>query len=42
MKRILMALTSHDDLGGLRKTGFYVPEAMHTFNTFKAQGYREP
>jgi putative intracellular protease/amidase len=39
MKRILMALTSHDDLGGLRKTGFYVPEAMHTFNTFKARGY---
>jgi putative intracellular protease/amidase len=39
MKRILMALTSHDDLGGLRKTGFYVPEAVHTFNTFKAQSY---
>ena len=39
MKRILMALTSHDDLGGLRKTGFYVPEAMHTFNIFKARGY---
>jgi putative intracellular protease/amidase len=38
MKRILMALTSHDDLGGLRKTGFYVPEAMHTFRTFKARG----
>jgi putative intracellular protease/amidase len=39
MKRILLALTSHDDLGGLRKTGFYVPEAMHTFSTFKARGY---
>jgi putative intracellular protease/amidase len=39
MKRILMALTSHDDLGGLRKTGFYVPEAMHMFNTLKARGY---
>jgi putative intracellular protease/amidase len=39
MTRILMVLTSHDDLGGLRKTGFYVPEAMHTFNTFKARGF---
>ncbi len=39
MKRILMVLTSHDDLGGLRNTGFYVPEAMHTFNIFKARGY---
>jgi putative intracellular protease/amidase len=39
MKRILMALTSHDDLGGLRKTGFYVLEAMHMFNTFKSRGY---
>ena len=39
MKRILMVLTNHEDLGGIRKTGFYVPEAMHTFNTFVARGY---
>jgi putative intracellular protease/amidase len=39
MKRILMVLTSHTDLGGLRTTGFYVPEAMHVFNVFRTRGY---
>jgi putative intracellular protease/amidase len=39
MKKILMVLTSKDDLGGLRKTGFYVPEAVHPYQIFKAQGY---
>jgi putative intracellular protease/amidase len=39
MKKILMVLTSNDDLGGLRKTGFYVPEAVHPYQIFKAQGY---
>jgi putative intracellular protease/amidase len=39
MKKILMVLTSNDDLGGLRKTGFYVPEAVHPYQVFKAQGY---
>jgi putative intracellular protease/amidase len=39
-KRILMVLTSHDDLGGVRKTGFYVPEAAHPYAVFKAHGYR--
>jgi putative intracellular protease/amidase len=40
MKQILMVLTSHADLGGVRNTGFYVPEAMEVFNVFKAQGYK--
>lgn len=36
---ILMVLTSHDDLGGVRKTGFYVPEAAHAWNVFRSAGY---
>ena len=39
MKKILFALTSHADLGGLRKTGFYVSEAAHPYAVFKARGY---
>ncbi len=39
MKKILFALTSHADLGGLRKTGYYVPEAAHPYAEFKARGY---
>ncbi len=39
MKKVLMVLTSHDDLGGLRKTGYYVSEAAHPYMVFKAQGY---
>jgi putative intracellular protease/amidase len=38
-KNILMVLTSHDDLGGLRKTGYYVPEAAHPYEVFRVQGY---
>jgi putative intracellular protease/amidase len=38
-KRILFVLTSHDDLGGIRKTGFYVPEAAHPWKVFSEQGY---
>jgi putative intracellular protease/amidase len=38
-KTILMVLTNHDDLGGLRKTGYYVPEAAHPYEVFEAQGY---
>lgn len=40
MKKILFALTSHADLGGLRKTGYYVPEAAHPYTQFKARGYQ--
>ena len=39
MKRILFVLTSHADLGRVRSTGFYVPEAAHPFSVFQAQGY---
>lgn len=38
MNAILLALTSHDDLGGLRKTGFYVPEAAHPWQVFRDAG----
>lgn len=38
-KRILLALTSHDDLGGVRKTGFYVPEAAHPYAVFAGHGF---
>jgi putative intracellular protease/amidase len=39
MKAILLALTSHDDLGGLRPTGFYVPDAAHSWRVFQAAGF---
>lgn len=39
MKAILLALTSYDDLGGLRQTGFYVPEAAHPWRVFRNAGY---
>jgi putative intracellular protease/amidase len=35
MTAILLALTSHDDLGGARPTGFYVPEAAHAWRVFR-------
>lgn len=38
-KRILTVLTSHGDLGGLRPTGFYVPEAAHPWEVFRKAGY---
>jgi putative intracellular protease/amidase len=37
--RILLILTSHDDLGGVRKTGFYVGEAAHPWKVFRDLGY---
>jgi putative intracellular protease/amidase len=39
MTAILLALTSHDDLGGLRPTGFYVPEAAHPWRVFRNAGF---
>jgi putative intracellular protease/amidase len=39
-KNILMVLTSNDDLGGVRKTGYYVPEAAHPYEVFTSQGYQ--
>ena len=38
-KRILIALTSHDDLGGVRKTGYYVSEAAHPWDVFRRAGF---
>ncbi|MEV0588225.1 type 1 glutamine amidotransferase domain-containing protein [Nonomuraea sp. NPDC050310] len=39
-KRILIVLTSHDDLGGERPTGFYVSEAAHPWEVFRKAGYQ--
>ena len=40
MNKILIALTSHDQLGTTgRKTGFYLPEAAHPYAVFSAAGY---
>ncbi|MEV2270034.1 type 1 glutamine amidotransferase domain-containing protein [Nonomuraea africana] len=38
-KRILIALTSHDDLGGVRRTGYYVSEAAHPWHVFREAGF---
>ncbi|MDX2974349.1 type 1 glutamine amidotransferase domain-containing protein [Kribbella solani] len=38
-RRILIGLTSHDDLGGVRKTGYYLPEVAHPWKVFTAAGY---
>ncbi|MEU4427971.1 type 1 glutamine amidotransferase domain-containing protein [Actinoplanes sp. NPDC024001] len=38
-QRILIALTSHGDLGGLRSTGYYLPEAAHPWRVFTDAGY---
>lgn len=37
--RALLVLTSHDDLGGLRKTGYYVGEAAAPWRVFTDAGY---
>ena len=40
MKKILIALTSHGQLGNTgRATGFYLPEAAHPYTAFTAAGY---
>lgn len=39
MKAILLALTSHDDLGGVLPTGFNVPEAAHAWRVFRDAGF---
>jgi putative intracellular protease/amidase len=38
MNAILLALTSHDDLGGTRPTGFHVPQAAHAWHVFRQAG----
>lgn len=39
-KRVLLVLTSNDDLGGIRKTGYYVGEAAHPWKEFTDAGFR--
>ncbi|MEV6350758.1 type 1 glutamine amidotransferase domain-containing protein [Actinoplanes sp. NPDC051851] len=38
MTKILIGLTSHADLGGLRETGYYLPEAAHPWHVFTEAG----
>jgi len=40
-KKVLFALTSHDELGSTgRRTGFYVPEVAHPAAVFREAGYK--
>jgi putative intracellular protease/amidase len=39
-KKILIVLTSHDDLGGTGKTGFYVSETAYPWQVFTRAGYQ--
>lgn len=38
-KRVLIVLTSHGYLGGVRGTGYYVPEAAHPWEVFRRAGF---
>lgn len=38
-QKILIGLTSHDDLAGRRPTGFYLSEAAHPWRVFSDAGY---
>jgi putative intracellular protease/amidase len=38
-KKILIALTSHGDLAGLRRTGYYLSEVAHPWQVFTDAGY---
>jgi putative intracellular protease/amidase len=38
-RRVLLVLTSHGDLGGIRSTGFYVSEAAHPWQVFVDAGF---
>jgi putative intracellular protease/amidase len=39
-RTILIGLTSHGDLGGVRPTGYYLPEVAHPWAELTAAGYR--
>src|SRR6266849_2242705 len=39
-RKILIVLTSHDDLGGVAKTGFYVSETAYPWHVFSQAGYQ--
>lgn len=38
-RRVLLVLTSHADLGGVRPTGYYVGEAAHPWQEFREAGF---
>ena len=38
-RNALLVLTSHDDLGGVRKTGYFVGEAAHPWKVFTEAGW---
>ncbi|MEI5583789.1 MULTISPECIES: type 1 glutamine amidotransferase domain-containing protein [unclassified Agromyces] len=38
-KRVLLVLTSHDDLGGIRRTGYHAGEAAHPWREFANAGF---
>ncbi len=38
-RHALLVLTSHDDLGGVRKTGYFVGEAAHPWKVFSDAGW---
>ncbi len=38
-KRVLLVLTSHDDLAGIRPTGYFVGEAAHPWREFTNAGF---
>jgi len=38
--KILIGLTSHGDLGGVRLTGYYLPEVAHPWQVFTEAGYQ--
>lgn len=39
-RKILIGLTSHGDLGGVRSTGYYLPEVAHPWQVFTEAGYQ--
>ncbi|MFD1860201.1 type 1 glutamine amidotransferase domain-containing protein [Aeromicrobium camelliae] len=40
MTRALLVMTSHDDLGGVRDTGYFVGEAAHPWKVFRDAGWQ--
>lgn len=40
-KRILIGLTSHGDLAGLRPAGYYLAEVAHPWRVFTDAGYTD-
>ena len=38
-RTVLFVLTSHNDLGGVRPTGFYLSELAHPYHVFARAGF---